>query len=39
MKDGLPRPTLDHKDNCKGCHAPAAATEWIYTEGFLTLKR
>jgi hypothetical protein len=39
MKDGIPRPTLDYKDNCKGCHAPAQATEWIYTEGYLPLKR
>jgi hypothetical protein len=38
MKDGLPRPTLDYRDNCKGCHAPAIATEWIYTEGYPPLK-
>jgi len=39
MKDGVIRPTLDYKNNCKGCHAPAQATEWIYTEGYPPLKR
>jgi Cytochrome P460 len=39
MKDGIVRPTFDYKQNCKACHAPAAATEWIYTEGYPPLKR
>lgn len=39
MKDGIPRPMLDYSANCKGCLAPAQATEWIYTEGYLPLKR
>ncbi|MBB6186448.1 cytochrome P460 family protein [Rhodanobacter sp. MP7CTX1] len=38
MKDGVVRPTFDYKLNCKGCHAPAKATEWIYTEGYPPLK-
>jgi len=39
MKDGVIRPTFDYKANCKGCHAPAVATEWIYVEGYPPLKR
>jgi hypothetical protein len=38
-KDGIPRPTFDYRQNCKGCHAPAQAKEWIYTEGYAPLKR
>lgn len=38
MKDGIERPTFDYRANCKGCHAPAIATEWIYVEGYPPLR-
>lgn len=38
VKDGVPQPTLDYRENCKGCHAPAEASEWIYTEGYPPLR-
>jgi hypothetical protein len=38
-KDGVPMPTFDYRANCKGCHAPAKASDWIYTQGYPPLKR
>ena len=37
-RDGVPMPTFDYRANCKGCHAPAQASEWIYTQGYPPLK-
>ena len=31
--------TLDYRENCKPCHSPAEASEWIYTEGYPPLNR
>jgi hypothetical protein len=31
--------TNDYRDNCKACHQPAEATDWIYVEGYPPLKR
>jgi hypothetical protein len=28
----------DYKKDCFGCHIPAKNTDWVYTEGFHTLK-
>ncbi len=38
-KDGVPMPTFDYRENCKTCHSPAEASEWIYTKGYPPLKR
>jgi len=38
VKGGGTAATGDYRDNCKPCHAPAQATEWIYTEGYPPLK-
>jgi Cytochrome P460 len=29
----------DYRENCKGCHQPAQATDWIYVNGYPPLKR
>jgi hypothetical protein len=29
----------DYRDNCKDCHQPAEATDWIYVDGYPPLKR
>jgi hypothetical protein len=38
VKDGVAAATGDYRDNCKPCHAPAEATEWIYVEGYPPLR-
>lgn len=30
--------STDYKADCLGCHVPAKATDWIYIEGYPTLK-
>jgi hypothetical protein len=39
VKDNVPQPTFNYRENCQGCHAPAEATEWIYTEGYPPFRR
>lgn len=29
----------DYRLNCKSCHVPAEATDWVYTEGYPALQR
>ena len=29
----------DYRENCKACHQPAQATDWIYVDGYPPLKR
>jgi len=31
--------STDYRENCKSCHLPAQATEWIYIEGYPPLRR
>jgi hypothetical protein len=31
--------SLDYRENCKSCHQPAQATDWIYVDGCPPLKR
>jgi Cytochrome P460 len=31
--------STDYKLNCKSCHVPAKATDWIYVDGYPALKR
>jgi hypothetical protein len=31
--------STDYRLNCKSCHVPAQATDWIYVEGYPALKR
>src|SRR5215470_5279151 len=31
--------STDYKTDCLGCHTPAKATDWLYTEGYPPLKR
>src|SRR5580700_9971332 len=31
--------STDYKLNCKSCHVPAHATDWIYVDGYPALKR
>ncbi|WP_375786994.1 cytochrome P460 family protein [Bradyrhizobium sp. Pha-3] len=31
--------TNDYRENCKSCHQPAQATDWIYVDGYPALKR
>lgn len=31
--------SLDYRENCKACHQPAQATDWIYVNGYQPLKR
>ena len=31
--------STDYRLNCKSCHVPAHATDWIYVDGYPTLKR
>lgn len=38
VKDGIPQATFDYRENCKACHSPAQASEWIFTEGYPPLK-
>lgn len=38
-KDGIPQRTFNFRESCMACHAPAKATEWIYTLGYPPLKR
>lgn len=30
--------TVDYKAECQGCHVPAQATDWVYTDGYPALK-
>ncbi|WP_407530649.1 cytochrome P460 family protein [Methylobacterium oryzisoli] len=30
--------TVDYRAECQGCHVPAQATDWIYTDGYPALK-
>jgi hypothetical protein len=39
LPGGAVEPTSDYRDNCKGCHQPAQATDWIYIQGYPALKR
>lgn len=31
--------SLDYRENCQSCHSPAEDTEWIFTEGYPSLRR
>ena len=31
--------SLDYRQNCKACHQPAEATDWIYVDGYPPLRR
>jgi hypothetical protein len=31
--------STDYRENCKACHEPAQATDWIYIDGYPPLKR
>jgi hypothetical protein len=31
--------STDYRSNCKSCHVPAKATDWIYVDGYPALKR
>jgi hypothetical protein len=31
--------TVDYKSECRGCHVPAQATDWIYVNGYPQLRR
>jgi hypothetical protein len=31
--------TTDYKAECKGCHVPAQATDWVYSSGYPPLKK
>ena len=31
--------STDYRENCKPCHLPAKATDWIYVDGYPPLKR
>lgn len=31
--------SVDYEADCKSCHVPAEATEWVYVEGYPPLKR
>ena len=31
--------STDFRTDCKGCHEPAQATEWVYTRGYPVLAR
>jgi hypothetical protein len=31
--------STDYRLNCKSCHVPAQATDWIYVDGYPALKR
>jgi hypothetical protein len=31
--------SLDYRENCKSCHLPAQATDWIYVDRYPPLKR
>ena len=31
--------STDYRENCKACHQPAQATDWIYADGYPPLKR
>lgn len=37
---GAPTKTTstDYKKDCQGCHVPATSTDWIYVQGYPTLK-
>jgi hypothetical protein len=30
--------STDYKSDCRGCHVPAQATEWIYVDGYPSLR-
>jgi hypothetical protein len=31
--------STDYQADCKGCHVPAQATDWMYTSGYTSLQR
>lgn len=31
--------STDYKTNCRGCHVPAQASEWVYVDGYAPLRR
>jgi hypothetical protein len=31
--------STDYKKDCRGCHVPAQASDWIYVDGYPSLKR
>lgn len=39
LPGGAVAASLDYKQNCKACHLPAQATDWIYVDGYPPLKR
>jgi hypothetical protein len=39
LPGGGVEPTNDYRDNCKSCHMPAQASDWIYVDGYPPLKR
>ena len=38
LPDGSMPASLDYRENCKPCHMPAQATDWIYVEGYAALR-
>ena len=38
-KDPSKNVSASHEKDCKGCHLPAQATDWVFVEGYPTLKR
>jgi hypothetical protein len=39
LPGGAVATTNDYRDNCKSCHSPAQASDWIYVDGYPPLKR
>jgi hypothetical protein len=38
-KGGARATSTDYRENCKPCHLPAQATDWIYVDGYPPLRR
>ncbi|WP_293369267.1 cytochrome P460 family protein [Nevskia sp.] len=38
-KDPSKNLSASHEKDCKGCHLPAQATDWVFVEGYPTLRR
>jgi len=39
LKGGGAAPSIDYRANCRACHAPAQASDWIYVDGYPPLRR
>jgi hypothetical protein len=39
LPGGAATTSIDYGNNCKACHQPAQATDWIYVDGYPPLKR